>query len=279
MQPDDHRALFVGDGQHSDFRAIRLGLPSAIDYRFPHEVCEDSAGRSVGLLVLAQSRRDQFSPREAARLRQAFPAAVPVNLLSSLCEGETRSGRPLVGWNRVLWYRWPAEFSRFAGGDRFVWTTDPDTKPNERLLERTLGTAGGLCRHIVLLGRNARRLETLREVVQLLGHTATTMEGLRLDGAGENRPWNACVVAGDSLDLWVQRTVDQVRRYRRMERVVVLLNFPRAAEIEWLQRKCGSRVAVVGQPFELPELHHALSPGAAVAVTRPAARMRSRRTA
>ena len=58
------------------------------------------------VILMAQSRPGQISPRQVEQLHAASPLSRLVVLAGSWCEGELRSGRPCTGVIRVLWHQW-----------------------------------------------------------------------------------------------------------------------------------------------------------------------------
>src|SRR5262245_6670790 len=96
------------------------------------------------LIVVAQSRPGMIAARQMDALRRPAPLAGVVALLGSWCEGETRTGRPWPGVERLYWYEFPAwwrrqlalrakgccpEWSRPAGA-RFA-QPNPDLTPDD----------------------------------------------------------------------------------------------------------------------------------------------------
>ncbi len=90
------RVHLVGEIAHPDFReAVSLVR------RESQAVGVES---SPELIVLVESRPDVISVGEVDRLRRAAPLAGIVGLLGSWCEGETRTGRPWPGVQRLYSY-------------------------------------------------------------------------------------------------------------------------------------------------------------------------------
>ena len=95
----------VGAVDHPDFRTaielIRAGSRPVRAGEVPPE-----------LVVVAQSRPGTVGDRELESLRRVAPLAGIVALLGSWCEGETRTGRPWPGVQRLYWYEFPAWWQR-----------------------------------------------------------------------------------------------------------------------------------------------------------------------
>jgi hypothetical protein len=64
------------------------------------------------LILIAQSRPDNFGKHDQHHLQQSTPLSGVVALLGSWCEGETRTGRPLVTAQRIFSYEFPAWWKR-----------------------------------------------------------------------------------------------------------------------------------------------------------------------
>jgi hypothetical protein len=95
----------VGQFSHFDFRdaAALLRADAQLDV---------AADVAPNLIVVAQSRPDEFPHREVESLQRRWPLAGIVALLSSWCEGETRTGRPRPGVKRLYWYDFPTWWRR-----------------------------------------------------------------------------------------------------------------------------------------------------------------------
>ncbi len=63
------------------------------------------------VVLVAQSRRNQFSQSQIDELCRLNPLAARVIIVGSWCEGETRSGVPLNGMHRIFIRDWDAEYA------------------------------------------------------------------------------------------------------------------------------------------------------------------------
>jgi hypothetical protein len=91
----------IGDADHPDFCDAMAMLRGDARLATENEM-------SPELIVAAQSRPGIISAREIDQLRRRWPLAGVVGLLGSWCEGETRTGRPWPGVERLYWYEFPA---------------------------------------------------------------------------------------------------------------------------------------------------------------------------
>jgi hypothetical protein len=259
--------MFVaGDWQHEDFADFRDSIPrGAIFLAADQWETPSAGGRSIPppeLLVLAQSRRYQFSPARVAGLRQAFDAATPVHLLSSQGEGEMRSGRPLIGWNRVYWYHWPAEFAAYRAardrGEPAVWGGDAPLTARQRLERVVASIRGGRCQSVGVASRFRTSAETIAAALASLGHQVQSFAEADVSGRSLPRGIESFWIDSNSLDEWTERMVRRLKRIRRVERIVVTLNFPRRYEVNALRLQAGRRLVVMGKPWDLFEAQQAL---------------------
>jgi hypothetical protein len=92
----------VGDLEHPDFaEAVALVRATAkVGVALPE------------VAVLAQSRPSVIGLSDVERLRRSVPLAGMALLVGSWCEGETRTGRPAAGVQRLYWYEFPSWWRR-----------------------------------------------------------------------------------------------------------------------------------------------------------------------
>jgi hypothetical protein len=100
--PQKPNVWLVGEAEHADF-AEAVALLRA------------TANVGPGLpevVVVAQGRPGVVRRQEWMRLRRNAPLAGFVSLVGSWCEGETRTGRPMAGVERLYWYEFPVWWRR-----------------------------------------------------------------------------------------------------------------------------------------------------------------------
>jgi hypothetical protein len=95
----------VGDVNHADFRDVMELLRA-------EAIVENSTHVSPELIVIAQSRPGTIALESVLSLRRRAPLAGVIGLLGSWCEGESRTGRPWPGVERLYWYEFPAWWRR-----------------------------------------------------------------------------------------------------------------------------------------------------------------------
>ncbi len=99
------RVRLVGEVDHADFAdAVDLLRSTAQLVATPAVPPE--------LVVVAQSRPGAVPDETIQSLRREAPLAGVVGLLGTWCEGESRTGRPWPGVERLYWYEFPAWWRR-----------------------------------------------------------------------------------------------------------------------------------------------------------------------
>ena len=78
------------------------------------ELIKTRSDSPPSVVVIAQSRRGQYSESVVEKLNDAFPDARMVLLVGSWSEGETRSGSPLDGFERVYAAEFVARMKRWV---------------------------------------------------------------------------------------------------------------------------------------------------------------------
>ena len=95
----------IGDVRHPNFR-------DAIELLDVDAQIVNAANQSPELILVAQSRPGMIAGRIVDALRRTAPLAGIVSLVGSWCEGETRTGKPWPGVERLHWYEFPTWWRR-----------------------------------------------------------------------------------------------------------------------------------------------------------------------
>ncbi len=276
------KTLVTGDWQHADFVDVLAGLPPQTKF------CDLDALRKhtaiPDLIVLAQSRRHQFNGPFAEQLRQRWPAVPAVNLLSSWNEGESRSGKPLGGWVRVLWHRWPGDFARFQAARRAGRPTlwDRVAESASLMAAELKRLPGGQCLQIGVFSRWNSEALVFQQMLEGLGHSVDNRRGLAQfaesseqivpaplskRGTGivfKSQPnLDAVMIVGDSCDAWIESRLRAAKLAQRQSLKIIALNFPRRHEVDRLQQIGGRNLRVLSKPFELQQVQQLLQSYAA----------------
>jgi len=111
------RVIFWGHRDPVEFRDAANWLEVHCDCRFvPAGTVPLLGDWAPDWVIVAQQRPGEFQHDEVERLMLRFPLAAWIALLGSWCEGETRTGRPLPGVQRVFWHQWQPRLARFLLG-------------------------------------------------------------------------------------------------------------------------------------------------------------------
>lgn len=232
--------LVSGDYWHSDFREALsdLGAPATM---VPLEKIDSVVESNFLIFVLAQSRRDQFSQVTVDRIRQQIPDTPIVNLLGTWCEGENRSGKPLIGVTRVPWQHWQSQFERFCmqmvEGVPTDWHQPLTATVADR--SRDFAVDAGLRellvgQKILISAQTTATFESLADMLkdyQCQSFRAEDSENLQASP-------NAIVVDGNGASEELKSTIERLRNTYGELPFVALLNFPR--------KQCFASLATLG---------------------------------
>jgi hypothetical protein len=241
----------VGDVTHPDFRdAIMLLRDEA-------QLTARASG-SPELIVVAQSRPGSFPSNQVAELQHSSPLVGMVALAGSWCEGETRTGKPWPGIQRLYWYEFPAWWRRqlalrAAGlcpdwarpGDARMRIADPlQRAPSSCGLQIAAEQSRGL---IAICAGYRETADALADVLRRTGYaTAWQPPGRRVVAI---RGAVAGIWEGGQLN---DREADDLSSFcRRLANdaapVIALLDFPRRHSVD-RALEIGAR-AVLGKPW------------------------------
>ncbi len=256
------KTLVTGDWKHADFADVLAELPPRTNF------CEldliDKVTTTSDLIVLAQSRRNQFTGQIAERLRQRWPAVPAVNLLSSWSEGESRSGKPLSGWVRVLWHRWPSDFARFQAarraGRQTLW--DRVAEPASLMAAELTRLPGGQCLQIGICSRWSSEARMFQQMLEGLGHSIQPSSNGVTDLTSPPI-LDAVLIVGDSCDAWIESRLRAAKLTQRQSLKIIVLSFPRRYETVRLQQLGGRNIRVLSKPFEIQQVQQLLQSFAA----------------
>ena len=91
----------------------------------------------IDVILLLQSYSGEHPASVLERVRQKYPITPVVSVLGAWCEGELRTGWPLVGTHRIAWSVWAAQGEKelFALGEgKFSLFALPSTYKDEEIL-------------------------------------------------------------------------------------------------------------------------------------------------
>jgi hypothetical protein len=134
--------LWIGEVGSPDFSRIYRELAAVVAI----EACASPSiaiGRLAALseepvlLLVAQRFPGEFSAAAIEPLRRHLPLARCLALVSSWCEGEPRSGQPLLGATRLYWHQWTEQtlhdLLKLLAGEIGVWSLPVTTSEEDRL--------------------------------------------------------------------------------------------------------------------------------------------------
>jgi hypothetical protein len=203
------------------------------------------------LIIFAASRPGIIRAADVASLQRRFPLSGTVALLGNWCEGETRTGRPVPGVQRVFWYDfvnwWLRQLDLRAAGRMPDWAM-PATQDNWRVAN---------------IGEVVCQIEP-RGLIALATTCWETGEALAavLRSAGYSTAWHprdraAVTVRGAIARIWEGQMLDAVELRHLSELcqplnregapVVALADFPRLDRCE-AARTAGA-MAVLSKPW------------------------------
>jgi CheY-like chemotaxis protein len=248
--------LFVGRADRHEFRPIIERLRAAgtlilaINVNEALEAIDQCP--AVARIVLAPAFRQEFPDAQLHQLLRRQPLANWCLLVGPWLEGETRSGRPWVGARRLYLDQAIAELS---GGASAAWATDasppewiPATlSPEERWLwrNRRPATASGCA---LVCGELAESRQSVAAVCAAAGLSVVSHapeQTVELTGVD-----SVIYDAVAARDRWREHIVRLARRQPRS--LVVLVNFPRPDEVQWML--AAGATAVLGKPFRIDDL-------------------------
>ena len=244
------KVRLIGDGEHPDF------LDAVAMLRETAELVREDA-RQVELLVIAQSRPGLVSRVVIDRTTRELPLAGVVALLGSWCEGETRTGRPWPGIQRLFWYAFPAwwreQLALLAQGRCPDWARREDVRLRVSSGQRELATRD---LHRVVIALHTQTRETADALSDVLGRAgyATVRQSLP-----SVRGVAAGIWEGGQLDEFESQHLGEFTARLRRDRapVVAMLDFPRRDRVE-LALSLGAS-SVVGKPWVNAALLDSLS--------------------
>ena len=92
--------LVLGEKSHSDFSEVFTWLAA-----YGNVVQDVVTSQSpIDCAVFFQTRPGQMRQQVIEKVHSTWPMAGLAVVLGSWCEGETRSGRPIHGVQRMFWY-------------------------------------------------------------------------------------------------------------------------------------------------------------------------------
>jgi hypothetical protein len=262
--------LLVGDYAHRDFReavawldqhtnltpaaTVTEGLAALGHGSVMNDDPESARCRSVpDVILVAQSRPGQISPRQVEQLHAASPLSRLVVLAGSWCEGELRSGRPCTGVIRVLWHQWQPRLIPFLQPGSApipgIWQMPRTASLDERLAS-TVGSCWPCREGLVAIHADGHEtFAALSEACHAGGYATVwylSEESVAASGVV------AALADGVGCDARGVRFLQHVVRCHRPAPVIALQDFVRRQDYD-LARSVGV-AAVVAKPLLVYDL-------------------------
>ena len=258
---DTPDVLVTGDYRHPDFADLIMQASFPVRL-FPFEVLLQQKQSAAGcrLMVIAQSRRGQFSDVDVEEIIERNPGTPVVGLCGAWCEGELRSGRPLDGMVRVYWHQWLGRVESFlermqcagitawhlpricSAADRVI----ADIPARNAFEDGFTAGISSIRRSEYLMLEDACRQFAIDSVwVENFSPADDTATRL-----------NALLVISNSWDQDVQRRVQLLKKSFPMVPIAAALNFPRPRDVV-AARRIGVN-QLLSRPFLLPDVFFAL---------------------
>jgi hypothetical protein len=247
--PQRSRMLLTGDFEHPDFALVRTWLPA-------HATTETGGPSAIStgnydLVAVCQSRPGQYSQLQVESIHRAAPLAALLAILGSWCEGESRSGRPWHGIERVYWYDAIGRFNNLVGRTREgSYRTEA---PMELIQRQALSPTHARYKLAAIFTPHRADFEALADACQarsIAAHWLRTCQP-----SPDIAPDLVLISADDFASAGSQADLANLRRTWSAARFIGLLNFPRRDDIAALQ--AAGCDAVIGKPFLVSDLFSA----------------------
>lgn len=255
---DTIQILISGDYWHEDFRKpfSQLGVPATM---VPTERIASVVDQKFHLVVLAESRRDQISQSTVDCFRNSMPDVPIVVLLGSWCEGENRSGDPLLGVNQVVWHQWETRFERFlnqlANGLKSDWHQPLTVTVSDRVREFSPDADVAKFfqgKKVLVSCEDATTFESVSDLLSIYQCSAYWAESTDVS----NLSCDVICVDGNGASGEFADRVASIRSQLTDVPVTVMLNFPRQQDLDTLT-VIGVQ-EVVSKPYTHNEFLHSL---------------------
>jgi hypothetical protein len=261
---------FVGEWGMNEFVYVRQvieTLPDAVTLGTLEEASAAAAdAMPPEVLLLAQLRPACVEQSSVNAFQSAAPLTRVAIVAGSWCEGERRSGRPLVGAVRLYWHEVPAWWRRNlalrVAGSTPDWS-QPGDPSGMAVAPGHLHPAAGPPRGTIAIDAiDVASFETLADSLRAFGVTCSWIPRGRGDVAGAS----AAIWDGGQLDPSECEALAALRARLGNDTVpiVALLDYPRAEHIREAQA-LGAAV-VLGKPYSVAslvlEISRALQPPA-----------------
>ena len=257
---DNHKILITGDYWHEDFRDVlsQIKVPTTL-MSLESLKLKNIDSDSYQAVLLAQARPDQYTHEDIEILQEKFPTIPVVALVGSWCEGELRSGNPAPGSLRIYWHQWQGRYDTFAHEFNQSHISNwhmPRTAIEEDRIQAVTSNFGydsSNRKYDVGISAHTRDgYEMVAETLCEFGFSVCWLEGPHQTP----EKVDAVCINSNSLTGNLKTTILQTRRKLNDTPIVVLMNFPRKAEVD-AARELGVD-EIVSKPYQLADLKFAI---------------------
>lgn len=254
MEP---KILVTGDYWHRDFKQFLSGFDAVT--LVPMDKILNLSSESIDLVVVAQSRRDQYSIGSIEMIQTQFGTTPVVAVLGSWCEGELRSGNPWPGVHRVYWHQWSGRFETFVEQLRkngiTNWHAPRTSSVADQIQLPRAKVAESRIQYVGISSWTQSNFEFLQDAIGQLGWRSRWVERSTWD-ASTNQVFDPICIDADSYTPDVDKRLNWLRSEFPTAAFVMVLNFPRPQDITELSGR--GILQVVSKPFELNDLKTAI---------------------
>ncbi len=252
-RPEAPRVLVTGDFGHSEFADLIGGLdvPTMLLPWQKLSQLRESPG-AVDLVLIAQSHRGAIYQADVDRIRQWWPEIPLLVLLGSWCEGESRSGAPLLGVTRVYWHQWQGQFKQLQ-----QWVNPSTDAALTGVESQQLAVAESKPKHdlqvqVAVSALSHAQFEMVEDAMELLGLQAIWAEK-SIWQAEESNSVSAVCLDCESLTENLTNRLIFLRKQFPDQPIFLLMGFPRKHEVQSL-KSYWHVSAVISKPIDLTSL-------------------------
>lgn len=244
----------VGCWARSEFKEAREWLAThARVHRFADVACLlqaiASGGEDPHQIILVQARPGEFHSADVDRIRNLVPLTRVSVLLGSWCEGETRSGFPLVDVPRIAWHNLRSQMPQLATELSSNKVLPMTTSEQVRWRSDIRNSRPVAVRRIGVYSADLAQIETICETLAANGH-----EPLRF-GTPEQELCEAIVwddAGGARLPRIPVHEIARAFEIGRQLPILALRTFARIQDFETDQQHGVS--ATIAKPFQIADL-------------------------
>ncbi len=259
------QVLAVGPWQDREFRAAKAEVEEAAGWQTVADIVQAGEYLKAGetlpeLILLAQPLPGRYYQKQIDQLQFLAPLARIVVVSGSWCEGEMRTGTPMVGVLRLYWYEfapwWKSARNRVAAGLCPPWSLPLDHPQAGRCLPPSKANRPSLGGPVAISSGDFTVYESLAAAL-----STDSIDSFWVQPAGKvvlDQKVAAGIWDGSQLDAGeLQRLAAFCRQVGlHGAKVVALLDFPRVEHMAQAQDAGAS--AVFGKPYVVEELLVAL---------------------